>query len=87
MNHLTEGAQYAWLKELRRILKPGGICILTTCGEYAFARYVRSRIAVEQINSIGITDVYLDDNLGPRLDMKKYYRGTYQTPSQVHQQW
>ena len=52
-------------------IETGRYLHLTTYGEYAFARYVRSRIAVEQLISIGITDVCLDDNLGPQLDMEK----------------
>ena len=30
--HLTEEAQFAWLKELKRILKPGGMLLLTFLG-------------------------------------------------------
>jgi hypothetical protein len=30
MTHPTEGAQFARLKELRRVLTAGGICILST---------------------------------------------------------
>jgi SAM-dependent methyltransferase len=89
MTHLTEGAQYAWLKELRRILRPGGLCLLSTHGEYAFLRLdVGSRYLVtEQLNMIGISDIVLDPNLGPKLDMKRYYRGTFQTRRQIEEQW
>lgn len=33
--HLSEKAQFEWLSELRRILRPGGIALLTIMGEYA----------------------------------------------------
>ncbi|MCI4679985.1 class I SAM-dependent methyltransferase [Rhodoblastus acidophilus] len=90
MTHLTEGAQYAWLKELRRILRPGGICILSTHGEYAFLQHTeasKSRLVMQQLSSIGISDLLLDNNLGPLLAMKNYYRGTFQTKSQILSQW
>jgi ubiquinone/menaquinone biosynthesis C-methylase UbiE len=93
MTHLTEGAQYAWLKELHRILKPGGICALTTHGEYAFLRHWDfldrriGRLVVNQINSVGISDIIIDDLLGGQLDMKRYYRGTFQHRWQVEEQW
>ena len=34
--HLNEELQNAWLKELRRILKPGGHLVAGFCGEHAF---------------------------------------------------
>lgn len=33
--HLSEKAQFNWLTDLKRILRPGGIALLTTLGEYA----------------------------------------------------
>jgi SAM-dependent methyltransferase len=32
--HLTEDLQHAWMRECRRILKPGGYLLLSTLGEY-----------------------------------------------------
>lgn len=34
LTHLDEGYQFAWLKELQRIAKPGAIVILTVHGDY-----------------------------------------------------
>jgi hypothetical protein len=36
---------------------------------------------------IGISDIVLDPNLGPKLDMTRYYRGTFQTRQQIEEQW
>lgn len=36
--HLSEEAQFAWLKELKRVLKPNQIALLTTLGEHAAKR-------------------------------------------------
>src|SRR5262249_35206314 len=37
-SHLAEGNHLAWLRELRRIAKPGAIVILTVHGEHALRR-------------------------------------------------
>ena len=56
ITHLTEGAQFAWLKELRRILKPGGVCVLTTHSEYAFLIHNSfDQYIIQQLNTIGIS--------------------------------
>jgi SAM-dependent methyltransferase len=86
MTHLTEGAQYAWLKELRRILKPEGLCVLTTLGEYGFAKARRLPWpVVEQLSIVGISDLMLGQ--GSPLDFERYYRTTFQTRKQIQEQW
>ena len=88
MTHLTQGTQFAWLKEIRRVLKPGGICVLTTHGEYAFLIHnFLDRYVINQLASIGISDITVDANLGPKLEFEKYYRGTFQLRRQVEDQW
>ena len=87
MTHLTEVAQYAWLKELRRMLKPDGLCVLSTLGEYRFAGAGRlPRLVVEQLSTLGVSDSMLDEKLGSHLDFKNYYRTTFQTRNQMEGQ-
>jgi SAM-dependent methyltransferase len=96
MTHLTEGAQFAWLKELRRVLKIGGICILSTHGEYAVAfgtiddeswLCIQDPSILERLGTFGISDGIIDGGpLGVSL-MTNYYRGTYQTRKQVEDMW
>jgi SAM-dependent methyltransferase len=94
MTHLTEGAQYVWLKELHRILKPGGICALTIHGEYAILRHFGYMaessfldLLIKPLRLNGISDIMNDANLGPQLDMTGYYRSTYQLRRQVEEKW
>jgi SAM-dependent methyltransferase len=38
-SHLDEPGQFAWLAELGRVLRPGGLCLLTVHGESAYRRF------------------------------------------------
>jgi SAM-dependent methyltransferase len=41
--HLSEKAQFNWLAELNRVLRPGGMALLTTLGEHAAERADKNR--------------------------------------------
>jgi len=88
MTHLTEGAQIAWLKELRRIVKRGAPVVLTVHGEYAIFDVARRNVGVLQSAlARGISDQMLDMNLGPKLKDKFYYRSTFHTKKYVADVW
>jgi SAM-dependent methyltransferase len=42
--HLDEQSQRDWLREIARVLKPGGAALLTVQGEHAFARFLNDTI-------------------------------------------
>jgi SAM-dependent methyltransferase len=90
MTHLTEHAQFQWLAEIRRVLKPGGGAILTTHGEhfyYAGAGFndPNRMISVPFLEKYGFLDVYRDSNLGG--DHMEHYRATYQSRKHVKDTW
>lgn len=39
LTHLNEASQEAWLAEIARLLRPGGLAVLTTMGREALARF------------------------------------------------
>ncbi|MDQ2974623.1 MAG: class I SAM-dependent methyltransferase [Acidobacteriota bacterium] len=64
--HLSESQQLAWMAELRRVLKPGGYLLLTTCGESYFEtltqkeqrQFHEGRLTIRHAELAGIPSVY-----------------------------
>ncbi|MDE3174846.1 MAG: NAD-dependent epimerase/dehydratase family protein [Pseudomonadota bacterium] len=88
LTHLTEAAQFAWLKELRRVARPGAPVIVSAHSEYQLLRTAEGapellREAIER----GISDSMFDDNLGARLAQKSYYRSTFHTRRYIVENW
>jgi SAM-dependent methyltransferase len=91
--HIDERMQDLWLAELRRVLKPGGIALLSIHGPRAFAvtadatRFegdtsVVWRRAVEQK---GILFIEADDHVGSSFP--DYYHSTFHAPWYVFEHW
>ena len=84
MTHLTEHNQYLWLKEIARIVKPGGCVILTIHGEFAYY-YRPNLIAIPFIEQFGFFDNFSDNAIGN--DKKFNYRTTYHSRGYVKENW
>jgi SAM-dependent methyltransferase len=74
--HLTREVQHAWLSEMQRIIKPGGLFIATTHGDFALQFLMQSTSPT--IPDDGIIDTILDSTLD-EIAPKDYYRATFQT--------
>jgi ubiquinone/menaquinone biosynthesis C-methylase UbiE len=86
--HLTETAQTAWLKELRRVVKRGAPVIMTVHGQYAIWHTSRhDRGILDEMIRSGISDRTMDMGLGPKLSNQRYYRDTYHTRKYIELIW
>jgi SAM-dependent methyltransferase len=84
--HLKEPDQFAWLAELRRVLRPGGLALMTFHGD---ASVVWSGLAAERYTALrrhGIGDQanpLYDADLGEA----DYYRDVFHTTEYVRREW
>jgi len=86
--HLTESVQFAWLRELRRLVRPGAPVIVSAHSEFHLFRAADAQpdILAEALRR-GISDLVVDDNLGPKLAEPNYYRATFHTRRYIEQNW
>jgi len=81
--HIDERRQDEWLTELRRIVRPGGLLVLSTHGEVALADDpfgIRERLQTEGI-------VFLDNLHPPDFPLPDWYQNTYHAPWYVFEHW
>lgn len=85
-SHLTRDLQQAWLPELRRLLSPGGVALVSTLGLFAASMSPTGAGIREQLLASGFDDSILDpalDGIAP----EGYYRATWQTIEWTRSEW
>jgi hypothetical protein len=88
MTHLTRDAQTKWLTEVRRVLRPGGLAMLTFHGRTALAfasAFVTERTVTNFMRN-GFDDAMDCDHLDSIIGAG-YYKNTFQTPDDVRTHW
>ncbi len=85
--HLREPQQHAWLAELARVLKPGGLAIVTVMsgGQIALQRGGADAIAELARSGFVITDD--NDQLRFGEGGENYYVNTYHSAEYLHANW
>ncbi|MCL6697675.1 methyltransferase domain-containing protein [Sphingomonas sp. NSE70-1] len=79
--HLPEKMQNAWLAELSRILKPGGIGLFTTHGENHYSKLPKAGLS--EINSRGF---YYSTGSGTD-GLPDFYQTSYHTHAYIRRRW
>lgn len=84
--HLTAALQTRWLAELRSLLRPGGLLVASTLGQFAASLRAGDRGLAGRLDAIGIDDATHD----PTLDgvvAADYYRATWQSQDWTREHW
>ena len=92
LTHLDEAYQDAWLAEFSRVLRPGGVALLTVHGPGSWDRIVRTALAGRpELQSLederatrGIVH-WRDDGWGDVFP--DFYHTTFHTPSYIARHW
>lgn len=85
--HLRPDVENIWLAEIRRVLRPGGIALLTTLGDANFARSGLGADFYGQLQREGILDVGYNDGIGAVAGDEHYYRNVFHTSAHVRTAW
>jgi 2-polyprenyl-3-methyl-5-hydroxy-6-metoxy-1,4-benzoquinol methylase len=86
MTHLSQEKQDDWLRELRRIIAPGGLAALSVNGEFLARAYQNPSFVVPDFESTGISDRALDPIL-KGITPEGYYRTTYQSKAHTEREF
>ena len=80
--HIDEERQFEWLQELRRVMKPGGLALITLHGSLDAAKLPADKQAV--LNSKGI---YFDADGAWKDIFPDWYQSTFHTEEYVRRQY
>lgn len=94
--HLRRETQNVWLREMRRVLAPGGLFLASVHGRFAadfafppgksFLQRLRHRIRGPAVFGSGFSDS-LEDHALDGIAPDGYYRGTFQTRAYTLREW
>lgn len=78
LTHLTRVTMDKWLREIRRIIKPNGLALLSFHGDFSNAYFVsRHKDAMLKILDTGFYDKLIGKEMAGVLTDPEYYRQTY----------
>lgn len=83
--HLDEAMQRAWLRELQRITRPGGLLLLTVHGDF-----VHCTLPDEQRRALGASGFFFATGATGRLKLDglpDFYQGAYHTREYIDREW
>ena len=85
--HLREREQIEWLYELSRLVKPGGLVLVTVLGETAVCRARCRPGDIEHLFGEGYVVVEDNTDLKGVIEDESYYVNTYISPDYLRRSW
>lgn len=83
--HLPEDLQFLWLRELARIIKPGGYAIVTTLGE-SFHKVLDSN-ALKILEQDGFYYSDFGFNYGKSISLPDFYQTAFHSHEYIRKEW
>jgi SAM-dependent methyltransferase len=81
--HLPEAMQFAWLKELHRVAKPGALLIVTTHGDFH-----RPTLQPEELARLDAAGFYYRELTAPVVEgLPTFYSTAYHSPAYIRSEW
>ena len=85
--HLTEPVQFEWLAELRRVVRPGGILLMSFLGDAAIQVFKLTGSQVRLRNKTGFLDLTKNKILDGYVPEEDYYRDVFHTTEYIRREW
>lgn len=93
--HLPEDVQYAWLTDLHRILKPGGIAVISFHGRKVWREYCRDLIAANRGDEAVVQSesyykrgfYYVQGRTSLEIDLPEYYGSAFHAINYIEECW
>jgi SAM-dependent methyltransferase len=85
--HLREDDQFAWLKELSRVVKPTGLVAVSVCGATSLANAENDVPVIDILKSRGFCDTGVEATLKGVTADDSYYRNIYHTHDYIRRNW
>jgi SAM-dependent methyltransferase len=85
--HLAEPVQFEWLTELQRVVRPGGILLMSFLGDAAIQVFNLTAEQVRQRNKTGFLDLTKNAILDGYLPEEDYYRDVFHTTDYIRREW
>jgi SAM-dependent methyltransferase len=85
--HLSESVQFEWLAELRRVVRPGGILLLSFLGDGGVLKFNLSPDQIRRRDNAGILDLAKNQVLDGYLPEEDYYRDVFHTADYIRREW
>ena len=79
--HLDEAMQFAWLAELQRVAKPGGLLLISVHGRHHHQR------AAPEVQARIASGFYFDGRVGTTAGLPDFYRDAFHTREYVEGEW